>query len=177
MARSAKPEFRRRGVRPLADIIGEPLGAACRRRGFSTLDLVSHWPDIVGPAYGECTAPDRLSWARRPAGLVDDDVQEPAILTVRCSGAAALRLSHETEQIIERVNTFFGYRLVGRIKVLQLPPTRLDRRPRPQPAPLSAEAEREVKAVAAGITDDALRQAVERLGRAVAGSIPRSGKR
>ena len=50
----------------LADIIASPLSAACRKRGFATLDLVAHWPDIVGPAYAETTAPDQLSWPRRP---------------------------------------------------------------------------------------------------------------
>lgn len=176
LARKAKPEFQPRGARPLADIIGEPLGVVCRRRGFSTFDLIAHWPDIVGPAYAETTAPDRLSWPRRPAGLIEEETNEPALLTVRCTGAAALRLTHETGQIIERVNMFFGYRLVGRIRVLQLPPVRLDRGKRVKPSPLSAEVEAAVRARAAGIADDRLRAAVERLGRAVAAQTKPAGQ-
>ena len=93
MARLRKPAFVYKGVRPLADIIAAPLSAACRKRGFATLDLVAHWPDIVGPAYAETTAPDQLSWPRRPKGLIDEEEHEPAVLTVRCSGAAAMRLA------------------------------------------------------------------------------------
>ncbi|WP_237155081.1 DUF721 domain-containing protein [Oryzibacter oryziterrae] len=169
MSDQGKPQFVFKGPRPLADIIAGPLSAACRRRGFATLDLIAHWPDIVGPTYGESTAPDKLSWPRRPAGLITEEEHQPADLTVRCSGAAALRFSHETPQIIERINTFFGYRLVGRIKLLQVPPTRLDRRPRPTLGPVTREAEARISAAAAGIEDEGLRAAVERLGRAVAG--------
>ncbi len=169
MVRVRKPAFVYKGVRPLADIIAAPLSAACRKRGFATLDLVAHWPDIVGPAYAETTAPDQLSWPRRPKGLIDEEEHEPAVLTVRCSGAAAMRLTLEAPQLIERINTFFGYRLVGRLKPLQLPPVKIGPRPRPRPAKLSPEAEARVQTLASGISDDGLKAAVERLGRAVSG--------
>ncbi len=169
MARVKKPAFVYKGVRPLADIIAEPLSAACRKRGFATLDLVAHWPDIVGPAFAETTAPDQLSWPRRPKGLVTEEEHEPAVLTVRCSGAAAMRLSLEAPLLIERINTFFGYRVVGRIRPLQLPPVRLGPKPRPKLAPISAEADARVRSLVEGIADEGLKAAVERLGRAVAG--------
>lgn len=159
--------FRLRGARPLADVVARALTPACRRRGFATVDLVAHWPDIVGPAYAETTAPDRLSWSRRPPGLVTEEQHEPALLTVRCTGAAALRFTHDLPQVIERINMFFGYRCVGRIKLVQLPVARIERRPRPRPPAVSPEAEARVRASAAGIDDDGLRAAVERLGRAV----------
>ncbi len=171
MARLRKPAFAYKGVRPLADIIAAPLNAACRKRGFATLDLVAHWPDIVGPAYAETTAPDQLSWPRRPKGLIDEEEHEPAVLTVRCSGAAAMRLSLEAPQLIERINTFFGYRLVGRLKPLQLPPVKIGPPPRPRPEKLSPEAEARVRTLASGISDDGLKAAVERLGRAVSGDV------
>ena len=159
--------FVSRGARPLADIVGRALAPACRKRGFASVDLISHWPDIVGPAYAESTSPDKLSWPRKPHGVIDED-HEPALLTVRCTGSVSLRLTHELPQIIERINMFFGDRAVGRIRLVQLPVARVERRPKPRLAPLSPAKEAEVKAAAAGIADDPLREAVERLGRAVA---------
>jgi hypothetical protein len=168
-----KEAYRPRGPRPLADIVGRALAPACRKRGFATVDLIAHWPDIVGPAYAETTAPDRLSWPRRPPGLITEEEHEPATLTVRCSGAASLRLTHELPQVIERINMFFGYRCVGRIRLMQLPVVRLETRPRPRLGPVSPEAEAKVRAAAQGIADEPLRAAVERLGRAVAGRAAR----
>lgn len=159
--------FRRRGARPLADILGQALSPVVRKRGFATLDLVAHWPDIVGPAYAESTAPDRLTWGRRPPGLVAEEQHEPATLTVRCTGAAALRFTHELPQVVERINMFFGYRCVGRVKLVQLPVARMARRARPRLAAISPETEARVRSEAEGIADDGLRAAVERLGRAV----------
>jgi hypothetical protein len=156
-----------RGARPLADILGRALAPACRKRGFATVDLVAHWPDIVGPVYAETTAPDRLAWNRRPAGVGGDE-HEPATLTIRCTGGIALRLTHELPQVIERINMFFGYRCVGRIKLVQLPIPRPERPRRPRLGPIPAEKEAVVRAAAAGIVDEDLRAAVERLGRAVA---------
>lgn len=163
----APEKFIRRGARPLADVIARALTPACRKRGFATVDLVAHWPDIVGPAYAETTAPDRLAWTRRPPGLIEEETHEPAVLTVRCTSAAVLRFGHEVPQVIERINMFFGYRCVGRIKIVQLPVARVERRVRPVQKPVSAAAEAAVKAEAAGIADEGLRAAVERLGRAV----------
>lgn len=165
--------YRPRGARPLADIVGRALAPACRKRGFATVDLISHWPDIVGPVYAETTAPDRLTWPRRPEGLITEEEHEPATLVVRCSGGISLRLGHELPQVIERINMFFGYRCVGRIKLIQLPVARLDPPRRPKLGPVSAEAEAKVRAAAAGIGDGDLRAAVERLGRAVAGRAAR----
>jgi hypothetical protein len=154
-----------RGPRPLADVIGRALEPACRRRGFATVDLVAHWPDIVGAAYAESTAPERLSWPRRPPGLDDDG--EPALLTVRCSGGTALRLTHELPMVIERINMFFGWRCVGRIRIVQLPVPRPERRRRPKPPSPTPDEAQAAAAAAAGIADSGLRDAVERLGRAV----------
>lgn len=164
------PAFR--GVRPLADIVGGALAPACRRRGFATVDLVAHWGDIIGPSYADCTAPERLSWPRRPAGVGDDE-HDPALLTLRCSGGVALRLTHELPQVIERINMFFGYRCVGRIRIVQLPVHRIERRRPPPPVRLTVDEERKIAAAAAGIEDGALRAAVERLGRAVAARAAR----
>lgn len=167
---SQAKRFRPRGPRPLADIVGAALSPVCRRRGFATADLVSHWPDIVGPAYARSTSPDRLVFPRKPKGVIDEDVFEPGTLTVRCSGAAALRFTHDAQQVIERINMFFGFRCVGRIRILQLPVPQPVRRPRPVLGPVSAQAQAAVKEAAAGIADDGLRAAVERLGMAVAAS-------
>lgn len=167
MSDQSTPPRGPRGARPLADLLGRALAPACRKRGFASVDLVAHWPDIVGPAYAESTSPERLSWPRKPHGVIDED-HEPALLTVRCTGSVSLRFSHELPQIVERINMFFGYRAVGRIRLVQLPVARVVRRPRPRILPLTPQKEAEVRAIASGINDDPLREAVERLGRAVA---------
>jgi hypothetical protein len=158
----------RKGARPLAEIAAEALAPACRKRGFATVDLVAHWPDIVGPPYAATTQPEKLAWTRVPQGIIDEN--EPATLTLRCVGAVALRLQHELPVVIERINRFFGYAAVGRVKLVQMPPV-VRRRAAMKPAPvLPAPEETALAGRLAGIEDDGLRAAVMRLGRAVTAS-------
>lgn len=82
-----------------------------RRRGFGEGDVLIRWPDIVGPELAGHTVPEKLQrWRGDSAG---------AILHVRVSSAAALGIQHKTPIILERINTFYGYRAVDRLKLIQ----------------------------------------------------------
>lgn len=164
-AKAAQP-FRRRGAQPLADLVGATLKPAARKRGFASVDLFAYWPDIVGPSFADHTQPERLSWPRR----LDDGGElgfEPAVLTVRCEGGRALLLSYEEQAIIARINAIFGFRAVARLRIVQLPITRIDRPRRRSIAPLGEAQERTLREGVAGIADDGLREALLQLGRAV----------
>ena len=53
----------------------------------------------------------------------EDDPFEPAVLVIACEGVAALHLQHETGEIISRINAFFGFNAIGRIRIVQKPVT------------------------------------------------------
>lgn len=165
-ASAPSPTRRRRGPAPVSDLLVDVLKPAARKRGFATVDLFTHWADIVGPTYREVTQPERLSWPRR---LEDggEDGFEPATLTVRCEGSRALLFQHEIPQMLERINAVFGFPAVSRIRIVQKPivrpvivrPTRL--------RPLSRAEEARVDGLTAEIEDPGLRAALQRLGHAV----------
>ncbi|MDJ0930296.1 DciA family protein [Breoghania sp.] len=155
----------RRGVRPLADLIGGALAPACRKRGFATADLLALWPDIVGERYGETTQPEALHWPRRHEGA--DEAPEPATLVVRCDGPSALFLQHELPQVIQRINMFFGWAAIGRIKIVQKPLKRPKRWEIPTLRVLNEREEAELKSRLSGVEEAPLRAALDRLGRAI----------
>jgi hypothetical protein len=98
--------------------------------------------------------------------MVERDAFQPATLTIACEGARALFLSHAQDQLIERINGFFGYPAIDRIRIVQKPvsasgPTR-------RSAPRLAENEsRRLEGMLSGIEDDRLKTALERLGKGV----------
>lgn len=160
---------RRRGPAPVGELLGDVLGPAAKKRGFASTDLFTHWADIVGGSYADATRPERLSWPRR---LADggEDAFEPATLIVVCEGARALLFQHDAPRILERINAHFGFPAVARLKIVQKPIERLGpTRPRRLRA-LGAAEEARVADLTAGIEDQGLREALARLGRAVAGS-------
>jgi hypothetical protein len=87
--------------------------AAFRRFGFVQSSVVSRWDEIVGARYAAVSAPEAI---RFPIGKKSDGTLE---LTVE--GAHASMIQHVLPEIIDRVNRFFGYGAVARVKVRQGP--------------------------------------------------------
>jgi hypothetical protein len=108
-----KPYQRPRGgeARAVSDLMPEIGRAAFRRFGFVQSSVVSRWDEIVGARYAAVSAPESI---RFPVGKKSEGTLE---LTVE--GAHATMIQHVLPEIIERVNRFFGYGAVARVKVRQ----------------------------------------------------------
>jgi hypothetical protein len=151
---------RRRGVVRLSELLGRVVDPVIARRGFATLDLIAAWPAVVGPAFADCTQPERVLWPRGPAA-------PGATLVVRVDGPRALFLQHELPQILERVNALLGHGAVARIRIAQgvvAAPTRI--RP-PVDVPLPPAAEARLAGTVGTVASGPLRAALDRLGRGV----------
>lgn len=156
----------RNAARPLSDLVGKAMTPVCRKRGFASVDILASWPDIVGERYGERVQPERLIWPRRPeeAVLPEDAAPKPATLVVHTDGPTALMLSHEMPQIIERINAFYGWAAVGRIRIVQRPVVKRPPSSRKTLRPLTGMEEKKLDAKLAGFEHDGLRNALKKLG-------------
>ena len=119
---------RRARITPLADLVSRLVDPILAKKAGMSSALVSSWPEIAGPRLAEGTRPEKLIWAARRSDL---DPFEPATLVVACEGALALRLQHEAGQLLQRIDVFFGYHAVGRLKIVQraAPPSPRSRKP------------------------------------------------
>ena len=108
-----KPYERPRGgpARPVADLVPQIGRAAFRKFGFVQSSVVTRWPEIVGPRHAEVCAPESI---RFPYGSKSDGVLQLVVLP-----AHAPLIQHVIPEIIERVNRFFGYSAVARVKLRQ----------------------------------------------------------
>jgi hypothetical protein len=154
---------RSRGPRGLAAILPQVTKPLFSARGFAgagaAAGVLIDWPDIVGRPLADHTCPERIG---RDGALV-----------VRVDGGGwALELRHLEPVLLERIASYFGYRAVTRLALVQGPlPPRPERRRRP-PRALDAGEEAALGAWLADADDDNLRAALERLGRAVIGHAP-----
>ncbi len=131
-----------------------------KKSGYSGGELATHWADIVGERLAKLSYPTKLSHARNPQISGGN-------LTVRVAGAVALEIEHTAPQIIERINRYFGYPAVGRLKIEQGPlplPKRIEKKAL---RPLSDSEEKAVKEVASGVENPDLKARLEKLGRLV----------
>lgn len=158
------PSGKGRGVRPLADLVAGLVDPILARKAGMNSALIASWPEIAGPRLSAGTRPEKLIWAARRSDL---DPFEPATLVVACEGASALRLQHETGELLQRIEAFFGYRAVGRLKIVQralpvAPPSR-----KPVLAPLGEGDRRVIREATSRIENERLKSALERFGETV----------
>ena len=109
----AKAWERPRGgqAKPIADLMPQIGRAAFRRFGFVQSSVVTRWPEIVGERHARVCMPESI---RFPQGEKSDGIMQLVVLP-----AHAPLIQHVIPEIIERVNRFFGYKAVARVKLRQ----------------------------------------------------------
>lgn len=155
--------------RPLADFLESCLSPSLAAQGFATSDVIVAWPDIVGERLAAFTQPLKIEWKRKGPNADPEARPDPATLVIRVEGAFALELQHLAPTVIDRVNTYFGWRCIGKLVLKQGPVRRAEKKVRKEPVLTPADRER-VDSALGPIAEEPLRAALERLGQAVVGS-------
>lgn len=137
------------------------------KRGFAEGHILANWPDIAGDVIADYSAPERLVYPRR---LRDGAGPSPAaVLEIRVDGPIALEIKHLEPQIIERINAYYGYTAVSRLKMTQGPlPVRAKARRRPI-RKLGAQEREALVNELQPIAEPALKDALARLGERILG--------
>ncbi len=133
------------------------------RHGLAEGGLVTDWAAVVGSTIAERSLPLRLSFT--------GGERREGTLHVRVSGALALELQHLEPLVLERINGYFGYRAVGRLRIHQGPVPGLAGPRRPPASAPTAEAEAEIGGLLSTVEDEALREALRGLGRSLRSTV------
>ena len=94
--------------------------------GFHMAAILLNWREIVGGTMAGYTMPWRIRWAKRsdrPAGAGDAKAASPqrSSLDLWVDGGRAHEIPYVGRQIIERINTYFGYRAITEIRPISGP--------------------------------------------------------
>ena len=108
-----KPYERPRGgqAKAISDLMPQIGRPAFRRFGFVQSSIVSRWPEIVGDTHARVCMPEQI---RFPPGEKSE-----GILDLVVKPAHAPLIQQVIPEITDRVNRFFGYKAVARIKLRQ----------------------------------------------------------
>lgn len=121
------------GPKAVGSFVPRLTRVAFEKFGFSTVTLITDWSQIVGADLARATKPERLKWPKGPAARSsgdDPDMGRPgATLVLRVDDGRALDIQYKTQLLIERINSYFGYRAVEEIRILQAPILRRDSAP------------------------------------------------
>ena len=148
-------------AKPLSVLLGGVFSDAFAKQGFASRELVTRWAEIAGADIAKFSEPLKIQWPRP----VEGQNQVPATLILRVEGPMALEIQHSSDAILQRVNRFFGWNAVGKIALRQAPLSRP--KVRKTVKPLDPAAVAKEAGELATIEDDALREALARLGASI----------
>jgi hypothetical protein len=80
-------------------------------RGFAEAGLITEWAAVVGQDIARMSRPVQIAFPRGE--------RKGGVLTIACGVAAAVELKHLKPQILDRVNTHFGYGAVSELRFRQ----------------------------------------------------------
>jgi hypothetical protein len=135
------------GPRAVAALVPSLVRPAFRRRAPAAAQVLADWPAIVGPAIAAISTPRKLVGGT---------------LLIGCTGPMAMELQHLADQLIGRINAHMGNATVTRLRFIQDVAPLVKAKPIPRPVAVQA-----AKDAVADVPDDALRDALESLARAV----------
>lgn len=132
-----------------------------KSRGLAQGDIVFRWQEIVGPELAAFCYPVKLTHGRGGQG---------GILMVRVAGAAALEFEYLIPQVMERINTFYGWPAVARIKIEQGPLPREARKREKRLRALSDSEEKALEHSLEKVQNTQLKDRLAELGRLIKAS-------
>lgn len=160
-----KTPRKRPPARQVSEFVGKIIEPVLARRSGMTIDLLNAWPELVGEEYCDFTRPEKINWPNRAN---EDDPFKPGILIVACDGSRALYFQHDLSRICERVNVFFGFAAIAKLKIVQKPVQKLrvhksnDRRE--VAVRLDETRQTRLNAILDHVSDPDLRKRLEKLG-------------
>ncbi|TVQ84334.1 MAG: DUF721 domain-containing protein [Micavibrio sp.] len=131
--------------------------------------ILSHWDQIAGAETARRAKPAELHYRSRKKD--GKKIREVALSLYVCDGSAALELQFQTALLIEKINMFAGYDAICEIRFQQAPEMFIDAPRQKFKAPEIPEQEKtkiRERVASAGIEDEDLRAALEKLGAGIA---------
>lgn len=150
-----EPPRRRGGLISFGADVRKQLAPLLGKKGFIQADILAHWEDILGKALSQGIFP--VSVAFNKTGQ--------AVLNVKAvSGAYAVEFMARTPEILQRINSYFGYPAVTDIRITQgAVPAKKPVKKKNAP-PVCVQKQDETEQLVSGIEDENLRRAAAELG-------------
>ncbi len=114
----------KRGAKTVGHYLSNITRPVFEKFGFQKAALLTDWASIVGEPLCHFTAPEQIKWQNQTSETINVEQfgqRQGAVLVIRVEGPAALEVQHQAPQIIERINSYFGFAAIGEIRILQAP--------------------------------------------------------
>lgn len=151
------------------DALLQPLQQGQRGKQFVSPALLAAWPEIVGERLAGLCMPIQMKAQLKSRSRHKKVGDDGAVLEVRADPSIQIDLDYGQALILERINSFFGYQAVSKLRVIAKAGLVTTAAPNPvqTPGPPSAEAQSAARDATAEVDDPALRAALQDLGASI----------
>ena len=104
----------RRSFKTIGTNVTKIVKPLISKRGFGNSEIINNWVNIVGNKLAQNIMPQKISYN------CNSNLDGVLLLRVN-SSSVALEIQYVEKQIINKINTYFGFRAIGRIKIIQGP--------------------------------------------------------
>lgn len=130
-----------------------------KSRGLMEGKIITHWPQIVGEKFAHMSFAEKITF---PKGS-----RSEGTLHLNVTSSGALLFQYAQDLILERVNTFFGYKALSKLRMIH-GLTLQGKAKMPSPPKILTEEERVwLEKQIEGIEDIELRVYLQKLGEAI----------
>ncbi len=100
-------------MKSIKAVVNRVVNPIAKKRGLIHGKIILEWEKIVGTQYASYCAPLKVSFRQgyRTYGTLHMKVNPSHVLLV----------THSQDLVIEKINTFFGYKAVNALKIIQMP--------------------------------------------------------
>ncbi len=134
---------------------------------FGKIEYVIHskWCEIVGKFFANHSEPEKII-SLPVNSQISGEIEYNKILSVNVTPAAALEFNHFKDKIIEKINSFFGYRAIHDIKITQktIKQAQILKNKKYHNKQVVNEKMSEIKKTTSKISDKELKQVLSKLG-------------
>ncbi len=99
------------GSRKVDNLFSLITGETFKKFGFANYKVISDWPFIIGARLAQYSVPQRIDFPPEQTanGVLYIAISNPGL---------ALEIQANEGQIVNKLATYFGYRAIGRIKII-----------------------------------------------------------
>ena len=128
--------------------------------------IFSKWPQIVGKFFADHSEPDKISRITEDFNEFDEPVFIN-YLHVRVAPAAAIEFQHYKDTIIEKINSFFGYKAIADLRLEQNFTPKVQGNNKPNNRKISKEEKKMIENEIEVIHDEELQKSIVNLGASI----------
>tara|TARA_B100000029_G_scaffold497933_1_gene566088 strand:- start:1226 stop:1708 length:483 start_codon:yes stop_codon:yes gene_type:complete len=96
------------GLRPFVNTLPRGIKGILKKNGYNYSEIVGKWKSLVGKDISDFTYPKSIKISKS---------QKNGILVLRVKRGNEITIEYSKKEIIEKINSFFGYKLIGQIKL------------------------------------------------------------